>query len=168
MSDIEPQDIPLVNEEEIFDKPDTKPKKKPKKVLSDAQKEGLAKGRAKVKANREAKLREKLEKEAKVKIEREGLVKAQKENTKQRETKKKLVSQQAETRQKIVNRNNKKKIDEFEKLKYSALEKLENTEHFDKLDKALTGYIKESDILDGTATKKVGELLVELRKKTIK
>ena len=49
---------PQFNEDDIVKKPEKK-----KRVLTEAQKEGLARGRAKMKAMREAKKREEIEKE---------------------------------------------------------------------------------------------------------
>ena len=56
-----------MNVEEIFDKPAPEAPKK-KRVLTEAQKEGLARGRAKAKAMREAKKREKVWEERRAEI----------------------------------------------------------------------------------------------------
>jgi hypothetical protein len=175
--EMEIEDVPkMLNEDEILDKPVKK-----KRVLTDKQKEGLARGRAKVKANREAKLKEKLEaelnkekkkEEAKAKRElkkkeAEGLKLQQTEKTTQKAEKKVKISNQEEALNRIKARERQKKIDAFHSLKYKCLESLPDEKSFKALDTVLTNTITEDDICGNPMDlkKKVGQLIVNVRKK---
>ena len=164
-----------MNVEEIFEKPAPEAPKK-KRVLTEAQKEGLARGRAKAKAMREAKKREKIEAEVKkqaekVKVKKEDkqLKKDKEVEKQQKETKKQLLSQQEITRQKIRAReaDTKEKVDTFNNLKYRCMESCETEEQFDYMDKLMKKYITKGDILKGNdhLQQKVGFMIMEAGKR---
>ena len=117
------------NPEDIFVK-DTPAK--PKRTLTDKQLEGLAKGRAKVKANKEAK--KKLPSSAELK-------KAQ------RQDKKELSKGQQ--RQKIAKEKMERneKMDKWEEIKYDALGKLNCSLAYSTMEKYLNS-VTEDDIMD--------------------
>ena len=117
------------NPEDIFVK-DTPAK--PKRTLTDKQLEGLAKGRAKVKANKEAK--KKLPTSAELK-------KAQ------RQDKKELSKGQQ--RQKIAKEKMERneKMDKWEETKYDALGKLNCSLAYSTMEKYLNS-VTEDDIMD--------------------
>ena len=117
------------NPEDIFVK-DTPAK--PKRTLTDKQLEGLAKGRAKVKANKEAK--KKLPSSAELK-------KAQ------RQDKKELSKGQQ--RQKIAKEKMERneKMDKWEETKYDALGKLNCSLAYSTMEKYLNS-VTEDDIMD--------------------
>ena len=117
------------NVEDIFVK-DTPAK--PKRTLTDKQLEGLAKGRAKVKANKEAK--KKLPSSAELK-------KAQ------RQDKKELSKGQQ--RQKIAREKMERneKMDKWEETKYDALGKLNCSLAYSTMEKYLNS-VTEDDIMD--------------------
>lgn len=165
-----------INEEDIIKKPEKK-----KRVLTDAQKEGLAKGRAKMKAMRDAKKREAIEKElakekkkeeAKKKREQkkkeaEGLKLQNEEKTIQKKEKKEKITKQQEALSRINARNRQKQIDDFHSLKYKCLESLPNETSFKALDTVLTKSITEDDICGdrNQLRQKVAKLIVDVRKK---
>lgn len=167
---------PMV-EEEVFDK-----KAKPKRVLTDAQREALQRGRAKAKATREAKrmaeAKKQLEKEQKVeaknnlKLERQQLALAEAEASEQLKNKRQKKTAQEKARDRIKQRQaerdkeNNKKIDEFNELKYTCLGNCETEEDFDKLDTILNRYITKDDILKGNEhlRNKVGQVVSLLKK----
>ena len=114
--------------EEIFDK---KPKKK--RVLTEKQKEALAKGRAKVKEN---KLKKKGEEESSVELKKE-----------QREIKKQLTKRQAAALEKVRETENKnKKLEEWDILKNEALSKMPDERSFNIMNSYLD-LIPEEDLL---------------------
>jgi hypothetical protein len=175
------EEVPLeLNEDDILDKKKSPPEKK-KRVLTEAQKEGLAKGRAKMKAIRDAKKREEIEKELSKerkkedakkkrelkKKEAEGLKLQQVEKTTQKKEKKEKQSKQEETLARINARNRQKQIDEFHSLKYKCLESLPDETTFKALDNVLTKSITEEDICGDRhkLRQKVAKLIVDVRKK---
>ena len=114
--------------EEIFDK---KPKKK--RVLTEKQKEALAKGRAKVKEN---KLKKKGIEESSVELKKE-----------QREIKKQLTKRQAAALEKVRETENKnKKLEEWDILKNEALSKMPDERSFNIMNSYLD-LIPEEDLL---------------------
>tara|TARA_R100000773_G_C4150900_1_gene73029 strand:- start:107 stop:529 length:423 start_codon:yes stop_codon:yes gene_type:complete len=114
--------------EEIFDK---KPKKK--RVLTEKQKEALAKGRAKVKEN---KLKKKGVEESSVELKKE-----------QREIKKQLTKRQAAALEKVRETENKnKKLEEWDILKNEALSKMPDERSFNIMNSYLD-LIPEEDLL---------------------
>jgi hypothetical protein len=165
-----------IKEEEVFEKPQKK-----KRVLTDKQREALAKGRETVKQKRLAKQKEAMEKElakekkkeeAKKKREeakkiKEGLVKQEKERAEAKKDRKTKLAQQEEVRKRIADRERQNKIDQFNVLKYKCLENLEDEDHFDRVDNLLTNYITEDDICGDRPKllQKVGQLIVDVRKK---
>jgi hypothetical protein len=139
-------------EEEVFEKP------KKKRVLTDAQKEALAKGRARVKANREAKKKDEIEKQVlkeKQKDERSQLKQVEKQKAEALKEKKAKLTAQEKARQRILERKAKRTkdddntINKFNDIKYSALSNLDCENKFDKLDHALSKYLTRNDILKG-------------------
>ena len=165
-----------LNEDDIVKKPEKK-----KRVLTEAQKEGLARGRAKMKAMRDAKKREALEKELEKekkkeeakkkrelkKKEAEGLKLQMEEKKTQRKEKKEKLSKQQEALSRINARNRQKQIDEFHALKYKCLENLPDETTFKALDSVLTKSITEDDICGDRdkLRQKVANLIVNVRKK---
>jgi len=165
------------NEEEVFEK-----KPKPKRVLTDAQKDALQRGRAKAKATRDAKKMEQMKKEilkeqsgakkTSIKVEREQIVKAEKEATEQLKAKRQKKTAQEKARERIKMRKaekdkvDNKKIDEFNELKYTCLGNCDDEEQFDKLDSILSKYITKADILKGDEhlRNKVGQVVSLLKK----
>ena len=135
------------NPEDIFVK-DTPAK--PKRTLTDKQLEGLAKGRAKVKANKEAK--KKLPSSAELK-------KAQ------RQDKKELSKGQQ--RQKIAKEKMERneKMDKWEETKYDALGKLNCSLAYSTMEKYLNS-VTEDDIMDSVKlNNKLSYLVSHLEKR---
>jgi len=134
--------------EEIFVK--ELPTKSTRKPLSEAQLEGLKKGREKMKARRRQKLKDDLEKE----LERERAEKT--EEREQRERKKEqLPSRLLSVRKKLLDREmsvKKEKKSRFTKLKYQVLESMESVKDFDRLSDLLDE-IDEEDIYDDEVLK---------------
>jgi len=164
-----------MNVEEIFDKPEPAPAKK-KRTLTEAQKAGLAKGRAKAKAMRDAKKKEQLANEVKKEAEKVKEKKEAKQLSKdkavekqQKETKKQLLSQQEITRAKVKAKeaDAKQKIETFNNLKYKCMESCETEEQFNYMDKLMNKYITKSDILKGNEhlQQKVGYMVLEAGKR---
>jgi len=148
MSDNEPENITMEvkDPEEIFIKED--PPKKKKRVLTQAQKDALAKGRAKVKENKaKGKTSAELKKEQRV-VKKE-LTKAQK--------------RQAEARKKMEDNE---KIEKWEDLKYDALGKLSCSMAYKTMENYLNT-LKPEEILDDGKLKDRLQFMVkhlELRK----
>lgn len=156
-----------MDENQIFDK--TEESKKKKRVLTDAQKEGLARGRAKVKANREAKKQTEIAKQVEEVKSKKLLEKDKALEKEQKQQKKELLSRQEQTRQKIKQREaeHKVKIDAFNELKYKCMEHCETEKEFDTMDKLLNKYITKGDILKGDdhLRTKIGALAVQTSKR---
>lgn len=166
-----------VEEEKVFDK-----KAKPKRVLTDAQKDALQKGREKAKATREAKKREMIKKELEletkkagkleIKKEREQLKKVEEQASNDLKAKRQKKTAQEKARERIKirkaerDKQEQKKIDEYNELKYTCLGNCDTEEDFEKVDDILNKYITKSDILKGNdfIREKVGKV-VELLKK---
>lgn len=168
--------VPVVQlkEEDLFDK-----KAKPKRVLTDSQKEALQRGRAKAKATREAKKMEQMKKQlaqedkkTSIKVERQQLQKAEVEATEQLKVKRQKKTAQDKARERIKqkkaerDKEDQKKIDSFNELKYACLENCDTEEDFDKLDTILNKYITKSDIIKGSdhLRNKVGQVVSLLKK----
>tara|TARA_R110000737_G_C14228790_1_gene422454 strand:- start:86 stop:529 length:444 start_codon:yes stop_codon:yes gene_type:complete len=118
------------NPEDIFDKKDAPPK--PKRVLTEKQLEGLAKGRAKVKANKEAKL--KLPTSAELK----------KEQRKEKKELTKTQLRQKKARDKMLENE---KLETWENTKYDALSKMNCNLSYTTMEKYLNT-LKPEDVLD--------------------
>ena len=173
----EPEEEEVVTsykEEEVFDK-----KAKPKRILTDSQKEALQRGRAKAKATREAKKMEQMKKQlaqedkkTSIKVERQQLQKAEVEATEQLKVKRQKKTAQDKARERIKqkkaerDKEDQKKIDSFNELKYTCLENCDTEEDFDKLDTILNKYITKSDIIKGSdhLRNKVGQVVSLLKK----
>ena len=122
------------NVEEIFDK---KPRKK--RVLTDKQKEALAKGRAKVKEN---KLKKKGVDQSSVELKQE-----------QREIKRELTKRQKTALEKVrATEAKNKKLDKWEDMKSEVLGNMPDERSFNILHAYLEAIPKE-DILDDTKLK---------------
>ena len=170
----EEEAVTSYKEEEVFDK-----KAKPKRVLTDSQKEALQRGRAKAKATREAKKMEQMKKQlaqedkkTSIKVERQQLQKAEVEATEQLKVKRQKKTAQDKARERIKqkkaerDKEDQKKIDSFNELKYTCLENCDTEEDFDKLDTILNKYITKSDIIKGSdhLRNKVGQVVSLLKK----
>ncbi len=150
-SDTEGEEAPLVERdaeqvEEIFIKelPDTTPKKK---QLSEAQIEGLRKGREKMKARRRQKIKDELERELEEEREKNAMVKEIKQ--------KDLPPKLATARRRLMEKENatkKAKRSRFEKLKTQVLESMTSVKDFDHL-ADLLDEIDEEDIYDDEVLK---------------
>ena len=132
--------------EEIFIKelPETTPKKK---QLSEAQIEGLRKGREKMKARRRQKIKDELAKELEEERERNAMVK----ELKQKELPPKLATARRRLMEK-ENASKKAKRTRFEKLKTQVLESMTSVKDFDHLAELLDE-IDEDDIYDDEVLK---------------
>ncbi len=131
--------------EEIFVK--ELPTKSTRKPLSEAQLEGLKKGREKMKARRRQKLKDDLEKE----LERERSEKTEVQERKKEQLPSRLLS----VRKKLLDREmsvKKEKKSRFTKLKYQVLESMESVKDFDRLSDLLDE-IDEEDIYDDEVLK---------------
>lgn len=165
--DIEP--TKQKEEKDIFEMPveeGIKPKKEPKKKreISEAQRQALAKGRARVKANREAKKKaEEAEKKKQAKLEREAVKKAKEEAKTQKLQKKKQLTEQEEIKKNKMEKEE-GMIADFHKLKEKHFSGLKN---FEAVDKMLNSYITRDDILKGSdhLQNKVGFLVMSADKK---
>lgn len=150
-SDTEGEEAPLVERdaeqvEEIFIKelPDTTPKKK---QLSEAQIEGLRKGREKMKARRRQKIKDELARELEEEREKNAMVKEIKQ--------KDLPPKLATARRRLMEKENatkKAKRSRFEKLKTQVLESMTSVKDFDHLAELLDE-IDEEDIYDDEVLK---------------
>lgn len=150
-SDTEGEEAPLVERdaeqvEEIFIKelPDTTPKKK---QLSEAQIEGLRKGREKMKARRRQKIKDELARELEEEREKNAMVKEIKQ--------KDLPPKLATARRRLMEKENatkKAKRSRFEKLKTQVLESMTSVKDFDHL-ADLLDEIDEEDIYDDEVLK---------------
>ncbi len=140
--------VKVVNESEIFKKPE-----KPKRKLTDKQKQALQDGRKKAKARREAELKEKLSKEAKQEVERENIKKAKELEKKNRAEKKKKSTQQDEARAKVKKFERDKKLKNWNDIKYKTLEKCESEAQFNDAEKVLNT-ITEDEVCDSAVLKK--------------
>ena len=133
--------------EEIFIKelPEATPKKK---QLTEAQIEGLRKGREKMKARRRQKIKDELAKELEEERERNAMVKELKQ--------KELPPKLATARRRLMEKENatkKAKRTRFEKLKTQVLESMTSVKDFDHLAELLDE-IDEEDIYDDEVLKK--------------
>tara|TARA_R100000805_G_scaffold18836_1_gene25264 strand:+ start:2428 stop:2823 length:396 start_codon:yes stop_codon:yes gene_type:complete len=129
-------------EEEIFEKP----KPKPKRVLTEKQKEALAKGRAKVKENKEKKLKSSAE-----------LKKEQREE-------KKTLSKRQQKALEQVKKN--KKLDEWDEKKSNILATMPDEDSYNLLNNYLDKLSPE-DILDPKVLKnKIGLFAKHLHERT--
>ena len=136
-----------MNEEEIFQKPP--PKKK--RVLTEKQKEALAKGRARVRENKKAKDKTSVELK-----------------TEQREEKKKLTKKQQEALE-VVKKTEfkKKKNDEWDDKKSKILATMPDEKSFNLLNNYLDT-IKEEDVLDDKLLRKrIGQMAKHLHDRTL-
>ena len=130
-------------EEEIFEKP----KPKPKRVLTEKQKEALAKGRAKVKENKEKKLKSSAE-----------LKKEQREE-------KKTLSKRQQKALEQVKKN--KKLDEWDEKKSNILATMPDEDSYNLLNNYLDK-LSPDDILDQKVLKnKIGLFAKHLHERTI-
>ena len=136
-----------MNEDEIFDKP---PLKK-KRVLTEKQKEALAKGRARVSANRKAKDKTSVELK-----------------TEQREEKRVLSKKQLEALETVKkNENKKNKLDNWDEKKSKILSTMPDVKSYDLLNNYLDN-ISEDDILDDKKLKnKIGQMAKHLHDRTL-
>ena len=131
--------------EEIFVK--ELPTKSNRKPLSDAQLEGLRKGREKMKARRRAKMKEELAKE----LEREKEEQTEIKQAKHAQRPSKLLS----IRKKLLERESavkKEKMSKFNTLKYQVLESMTSVKEFDRL-ADLLDEIDEEDVYDDEVLK---------------
>lgn len=152
-SDTEGEEAPLVERdaeqvEEIFIKElpeaDSTPKKK---QLSEAQIEGLRKGREKMKARRRQKIKDELARELEEEREKNAMVKEIKQ--------KDLPPKLATARRRLMEKENatkKAKRSRFEKLKTQVLESMTSVKDFDHL-ADLLDEIDEEDIYDDEVLK---------------
>ena len=149
-SESEAEEAPLERDaeevEEIFIKelPDPTPKKK---QLTEAQLEGLRKGREKMKARRRQKIKEELARELEEERERNAMVKELKQ--------KELPPKLANARRRLMEKENatkKAKRTRFEKLKTQVLESMTSVKDFDQLAELLDE-IDEEDIYDDEVLK---------------
>ncbi len=151
-SESEAEEVPLERDaeevEEIFIKElpeaDSTPKKK---QLTEAQIEGLRKGREKMKARRRQKIKEELAKELEEERERNAMVKELKQ--------KELPPKLANARRRLMEKENatkKAKRTRFEKLKTQVLESMTSVKDFDHLAELLDE-IEEDDIYDDEVLK---------------
>jgi len=131
--------------EEIFVK--ELPTKSNRKPLSEAQLEGLRKGREKMKARRRAKMKEELAKE----LEREKEEQTEAKQAKREKMPSKLLS----IRKKLLEREStakKEKMSKFNSLKYQVLESMTSVKEFDRLSDLLDE-IDEEDVYDDEVLK---------------
>ena len=119
--------------EEIFEKP--KAVKKPKKVLSEAQKAALAKGRAKMAEKRAAKEN---------KVSEKSSVSQKKEARKDKRSK---VKEQDLLQGLLEKETKAKKMDRWDTMKMSMLGKVSDSKTFQKLQSILED-VNEEDIMD--------------------
>ena len=130
--------IDEIKEEEIFEKP-----KKPKRVLTEKQKEALAKGRAKVKENKAKKTSAELKKE-------------------QREEKKVLSKRQLKALEKVKKN---KTLDEWDETKSNVLATMPDVDSYNLLNNYLDTLTPE-DILDKKVLKhKIGSFAKHLHER---
>ena len=135
-------------EEEIFEKQPVK-EKKPKKVLSEAQKEALAKGRARVAEKRAAVAAAKVNavgEKTSVNLKKQAL-KEKKTKVKEQEILTKLLENE-KTAKRL------KKLNRFEEVKNAMYEKIECSKTFAKLQSVLED-ITEDDIVDDSKLEKL-------------
>ena len=135
------------SEEEIFEKQPVK-EKKPKKVLSEAQKEALAKGRARVAEKRAAVAAAKVNavgEKTSVTLKKQAL-KEKKTKVKEQEILTKLLENE-KTAKRL------KKLNRFEEAKNAMYEKIECSKTFAKLQSVLED-ITEDDIVDDAKLEK--------------
>jgi phage-related protein len=131
-----------MDEEEIFDKPKTKPKR----VLTEKQKEALARGRAKVKENKEKKLKSSVE------LKKE-----------QREEKKTLSKRQLKALEQV--RKN-KILDTWDETKSNILATMPDEDSYNLLNNYLDK-LSDEDILDKKVLKnKIGSFAKHLHERT--
>ena len=152
MSDTENEikiEVKPLKEDEVFDK-----KPKAKRQLTEKQKEALAEGRRKAKAKRQAKLEEEAKAAAlkQIKKEQKDLEKANKIAAKEKETKKKKLSQQEQAREKVKTFEKQRKVKKYNDVKAEVMSKLSSVAEFDCMEKILSN-ISEDDILDDTKLK---------------
>ena len=152
MSDTENEikiEVKPLKEDEVFDK-----KPKAKRQLTEKQKEALAEGRRKAKAKRQAKLEEEAKAAAlkQIKKEQKDLEKANKIAAKEKETKKKKLSQQEQAREKVKTFEKQRKIKKYNDVKSEVMGRLSSVAEFDCMEKILSN-ISEDDILDDTKLK---------------
>jgi hypothetical protein len=129
-------------------------KEKPKRKLTQAQLDGLARGRAKVKEKREAEKAKKQNAQNDAKI--------QKENNKnykiQKAKKNRTIAEQREIEiQRKLEQQHQEKIEAFNKIKYKYMEKCKNVYEM-KMFKEVLDTINEEDIYDW---KKCGEKIIK-------
>jgi len=163
MSDSEEQvkiDIKPLNEDNVFDK-----KPKPKRQLTEKQKEALAEGRRKAKAKRQAKLEDEAKAAAmkQIKKEQKDIEKANKIAAKEKDNKKKKLTQQEQAREKVKTFEKQGKIKKYNDLKTSVMEKCSTLAEFDCMEKILSN-ISEDDILDESKLKaKLGSYISSVK-----
>ena len=166
MSDTEDQvkiDIKPLKEDEVFDK--KKPEGKPKRQLTEKQKEALAEGRRKAKAKRQAKLEDEAKAAAmkQIKKEQKDIEKANKVAAKEKDSKKKKLTQQEQAREKVKLFEKEKKVKKYDDLKASVMEKCSSVAEFDCMAKILSN-ISEEDILDDNKLKsKIGSYISSVK-----
>lgn len=144
------------DEKEIFKIPETKKKEKKKKEISQKQRDALAKGRARVKANREAKKKE-LEK-----AEQEAVKNAKKIEKEQKLEKKKQKGLQEKIEKKIGFSN------EFNAIKNDCFKNCKEEDR-KKLNTVLDKYITPGDIEKGKdhIQDKIGFLVMKAGEKLL-
>lgn len=137
-----------MNEEEIFEKPP--PKKK--RVLTEKQKEALAKGRAKVKSNRNV-----------VKN-----MESQEIKQIEREEKRVLSKKQQEALETVMkNENKKNKLETWDDMKSKMLSTMPDVNSYDLLNNYLDK-LSEDDIMDDKKLKnKIGQMAKHLHDRTL-
>jgi len=149
-----------IKEDEVFDK-----KVKAKRVLTEKQKEALAEGRRKAKAKRQAKVEEEAKAAAvkQIKKEQKDLEKANKIAAKEKEAKKKKLSQQEIAREKVKTFEKERKIKKYKDVKAEVMGKLSSVAEFDCMEKIL-GNITEEEILDDSKLKaKLGSYISSVK-----
>lgn len=163
MSDTENEmkiEVKELKEDDVFDK-----KPKPKRQLTEKQKEALAEGRRKAKAKRQAKIEEEAKAAAlkQIKKEQKDLEKANKIAAKEKETKKKKLSQQEQAREKVKTFEKQRKLKKYNDVKSEVMGKLSSVAEFDCMEKILSN-ISEDDILDDTKLKnKLGSYISSVK-----